>query len=110
MPRKRSRIRSAPRSLPLAVGLAVLSAVAANVAGETARDRVRSEPIDPVIEEPLRPLLPEGQNILQASPPTPCGPVDLLPAGMMAVLGLRLCGTERRGRHPGRHPRQAERI
>lgn len=49
-----------------------------------------SIPVDPIVEEPIRPLYPQGADPSLSSP-RDCGPLDvlILPAGLLVLVSLR---------------------
>jgi hypothetical protein len=50
---------------------------------------------DPVIEEPLRPLFPGADAVVDAMAPRACGPSDALPLAGLSLLGLQLLPVRR---------------
>ena len=77
--------------IPVAAALAapqrVLGAASPSASGDAATEP-RDAPVDPVIEEPIRPLLPDGtDNIAQARA---CGSPEVLMMSSVAWLLLML--------------------
>ena len=65
----------------------VLAIIAARPAAAPAADAQPAPPVDPVIEEPLRPLYATGEPVTP-DPALSCGPLDVFSITLLALLTL----------------------